>query len=243
MAQTVVVAGGEAQLLPNGLPDMRVAVFPARDAEIVDTWQVAGMQGTGSHDVRLCDAYCPAERTFSLFGGTPSVDDTILAIPTLSVLSMHQAAVALGIARGALDDIAELACDGKRRLFASHRLAESAVFQDALGEADATLRAARALLRNDADAAWAKASRRELFTPLERLRLRATAAHVVRMAVQVVDTAYTAGGGTAIYASSPLQRRLRDIHAQTQHIGVSRDAFQYVGALIAGEELDPRLPL
>ncbi|MBV9172050.1 MAG: acyl-CoA dehydrogenase, partial [Chloroflexi bacterium] len=55
--------------------------------------------------------------------------------------------------------------------------------------------------------------------------------------------AYTAGGGTSVYASSPLQRRLRDIHALTQHIGVSRDAFAHVGALLAGEELDPRLPL
>ena len=238
----VVVEGGQPRLLPTGLPEMRVAVFPADAGEIVDTWQVAGMQGTGSHDFRVRDAYCPAERTFSLFGGTPGVEGPAFAIPTLAELALHQGAVALGIAQGALDDIADLAGGGKRRLFASNRLAESAVFQETLGQADATLRAARALLYSDAEAAWAKASRRELFSPLERVRLRTTASTVVRLATQVVDAAFAAGGGTALYASSPLQRRLRDVHVQGQHIGVSRDAFGYVGALLAGEALDPRLP-
>ena len=50
-------------------------------------------------------------------------------------------------------------------------------------------------------------------------------------------------GGTSVYEASPLQRRLRDIHALTQHIGVSRDAFGFVGTLLAGEELDPRRPI
>jgi alkylation response protein AidB-like acyl-CoA dehydrogenase len=201
------------------------------------------MQGTGSHDVCLREVFCPAERTFRLFGGAPAVDAAILAIPPLVVTALHQGAVALGIARAALEDIAELAGGGKRRLFAVQRLAESAVFQDTLGQADATVRAARALLYADADAAWAKACRREAFSPLERARLRATAAQVTRMATRVVDAAYTAGGGTAIYAASPLQRQLRDIHVQGQHIGVSGDAFGAVGTLLAGEELDPRLPI
>jgi alkylation response protein AidB-like acyl-CoA dehydrogenase len=242
VAHAIVVNGNEPRLLPDGVPEMVVGVFPPNDVQIVDTWRVVGMQGTGSHDVLVQDAYCPAERTFRLFGAAPSVDAAIFSIPPLSVTSIHQAAVALGIARAALDDIAELAGGGKRRLFAVNRLAESAVFQDALGQADVTLRAARALLRTDADAAWGKAIRREEFVPLDRARLRATAAQVMRMAIQVVDAAYTAGGGTAIYASSPLQRRLRDIHVQSQHIAVSRDAFGVVGTLLAGEEPDPRLP-
>ncbi len=242
IAHAMVVGGGETRLLPNGMPEMVVAVLRATEVEIVETWRVAGMRGTGSHDVRVQDAFCPVERTFRLFGGAPSVDAPIFAIPPLSVTAIHQAAVALGVARAALDEIVELAGGGKRRLFASNRLAESALFQDALGQADVIVRAARALLYADADATWHKARRREEFSSLERVRLRATAAHVMRMAIQVVDTAYTAGGGTSIYATSPLQRRLRDIHVQSQHIAVSRDAFGLVGTLLAGEELDPRLP-
>jgi indole-3-acetate monooxygenase len=89
------------------------------------------------------------------------------------------------------------------------------------------------------DAAWAKASQHESLSLLERARLRTTASQVTNMVTQVVDAAYTAGAGTAIYKSSALQRRLRDIHTLTQHIGVGRDAFGYVGALLAGEALGP----
>jgi alkylation response protein AidB-like acyl-CoA dehydrogenase len=238
IAHAVIVdRAGQPELL--GAPDMRVAVFPRNQAEIVDTWRVVGLQGTGSHDFRLRDVYCPEERTFGLMG-PPCLPYAGFAIPILGRLSVSLAAVALGIGRGALDDIAELADSGKRRMFASRRLAESVVFQDKLGEADATVRGARALLHTDVDATWAKASRGEEFSPLERLRVRATAAYVVRLMAQVVDFAYTAGGGSAIYQASPLQRRLRDIHALTQHVGVSGEAFEYVGALLTGEELDPR---
>jgi alkylation response protein AidB-like acyl-CoA dehydrogenase len=239
IAHAVVVEQSQPQPLPIGAPDMRVAVFPANQVEIVDTWHVVGLNGTGSHDFRLRDAYCPEERTFSLMG-PPSVANTGFRIPLLGQLSLNLAAVAVGIGRGALDDIAELARGGKRRVFASNRLAASGVFQDKLGEADASVRGARALLHADAEVAWAKASHGEEFSPLERLRIRATAAYVVRLMAQVVDLAYTSGGGSAIYEASPLQRRLRDIRALTQHIGVSGEAFEHVGALLAGEDLDPR---
>jgi len=61
---------------------------------------------------------------------------------------------------------------------------------------------------------------------------------VIRAATTVVDTAYTAGGGTSISTSSPLQRRLRDIHALTQHFAVKPDTFTKAGAVLAGQEVD-----
>ena len=57
-------------------------------------------------------------------------------------------------------------------------------------------------------------------------------------AAAVVDTAYTAGGGSAIYASSPLQRRLRDVHAITQHFAVKPDTLTLAGAVLAGQDVD-----
>ena len=50
--------------------------------------------------------------------------------------------------------------------------------------------------------------------------------------------AYTAGGGSSIYTASPLQRRLRDIHALTQHFIVKHDTFTNAGAVLAGQEID-----
>jgi hypothetical protein len=61
---------------------------------------------------------------------------------------------------------------------------------------------------------------------------------VTTTAAAVVDMAYTAGGGTSIYSSSPLQRRLRDIHALTQSFTVKPDTLTEAGAVLAGQDVD-----
>jgi alkylation response protein AidB-like acyl-CoA dehydrogenase len=242
MAHAVVLRQGQpAASAPNGMPEMRVSVFPAAQAEVLDTWHVAGLRGTGSHDFRLHDTFVPDEYTFSVFNGEPPVRGTIFRIPPLAQLPLLIAAVALGIARGAMEELGALVGGGKKRLYAPSRLAESAVFQDKFGEVDAMLRAARAALHTEAASAWARAE--DGLCLLDRARLRATSSYVAGMATSVVDFAYTAGGGSSVYEASPLQRRLRDIHALTQHIGVSRDAFGYVGTLLSGEEPDPGRPI
>jgi alkylation response protein AidB-like acyl-CoA dehydrogenase len=70
----------------------------------------------------------------------------------------------------------------------------------------------------------------------DRARVRATAVWATERAVSVVDTAYRAGGGSSLYLDNPLQRRLRDIHALTQHFIVRPDTMTTAGAILAGNE-------
>jgi indole-3-acetate monooxygenase len=134
----------------------------------------------------------------------------------------------VGIATGALDDIARVAEEGKRPTFSPRRLADDPVFQDRLGEAHMRLRAARALLYAQAGLVESLMAGVALATP-ERASLRATCHHVTALAVEAVDTAYTLGRASSIPRSSPLQRRLRDIHTVTQHAWNSRDSSQHLG--------------
>ena len=46
------------------------------------------------------------------------------------------------------------------------------------------------------------------------------------------------GGGTAIYASSPLQRCFRDIHVLTQHTLVAPATLELVGRVMLGVDAD-----
>ena len=57
-------------------------------------------------------------------------------------------------------------------------------------------------------------------------------------AAAVVTTAYRSGGGSSVYADCPLQRRLRDIHAVTQHFLVKRDTLTTAGAILAGQDVE-----
>jgi indole-3-acetate monooxygenase len=221
----------------GGMPPLRIALFRAGEIEIEDTWSVSGLCGTGSHDVVADDVFVPAERTFALLSAEPSLDDPLTRIPLPSPYVLQLASVALGIAQGALDDILALAA-GKVPLFAGTSLATNALFQNQLGRADASLRAARSLVYGEAAEASATALAGDPFTPEHRARIRGSGVWAADTAAAVVDMAYRAGGGSSLYRSSPLQRRFRDVHALTQHFLVKLDSLTTVGAVMTGQDVD-----
>jgi alkylation response protein AidB-like acyl-CoA dehydrogenase len=220
----------------GSVPPLRMMVLPAADVRIVDTWSTLGMCGTGSHDFIVADLAVADEWTFSVFAA-PELDFPALRIPELCLSTMAFAAVAVGIAAGALAEITELATS-KVTMFADAPLAANPLFRNQIGEAHATLRAARALLHQDASAAWAAALEGAEFDDSVRACFRSATTWITTTAAHVVDVAYRAGGGTALYTSSPLQRRLRDIHTLTQHFGVKLDTYTLAGAVLAGQDVD-----
>jgi alkylation response protein AidB-like acyl-CoA dehydrogenase len=220
----------------DGVPQLRVAVFPAEEVEIEDTWNVSGLRGTGSHHFHVRDAFVPAERTTRPMGDEPCIPDAIVRVPAPSLFALAISAVALGIAQGALDEIATLAQE-KTPLLAGDTLAGDPLFQTGLATADAELRAVRALLYATTDEAWRSAAAGDEFTLQTRAEIRAGAVLATQRATTAVDFAYHSGGGSALYADSPLQRRLRDIHAVTQHFLVKQSTLTTAGAILAGREL------
>jgi alkylation response protein AidB-like acyl-CoA dehydrogenase len=219
------------------VPPVRMMVLPPTDVEIKDTWSVSGLCGTGSHDFVVNDVFVPTEWSFSLFKDASCLESPLGRVPELSFSALEFANVAVGIAQGALDDIVTLA-SGKVPMLADGTLASNALFQHHLGEADTRLRASRTLLYADAEDAWSTARTGVPFTLQQRARMRATATWATNAAASVVDIAYAAGGGTSIYSSSPLQRRLRDIRALTQHFAIKPDTLTKAGAVLAGQEVD-----
>jgi alkylation response protein AidB-like acyl-CoA dehydrogenase len=232
----VVIEDGAAKRTGGGEPEVRMMLLPAAEVEIVDSWHTVGLRGTGSHDLKVEQATCPDERSGLIFGGTPTVPGALFNIPVINQLGLFIAAVALGIAAGAVDELAAQA--GKRPAMSLRSLGQSPLFQDRFGSAYMELRAAQALLSDQAQAAWARVASGTALSLLERAALRATAAHVTASAVSVVDAAYTLAGGSSVYDGAPLQRRLRDIHTATQHAVTRPDSYSTVGALLAGEEVD-----
>jgi alkylation response protein AidB-like acyl-CoA dehydrogenase len=222
----------------EGLPEMRAMLVRADVVEILDTWKVSGLRGTGSHDLAMTDLFVPTAQTFDIFFGQSSVPGPLFKFP-LPEFSLHIGAVALGIAAGALEDVTALVKTNKRRLYARASLAETPLVQYRLGNAEVSLRAARALLRAEAESLWCSA--RE--SPTDSVvmgtafntRILASVAWVVQTCVAIVDTCYSVGGATAIYDTSPLQRRLRDIHTLSQHASVAEGTLTRAGAALIGQ--------
>jgi len=218
----------------EGMPLMRGMLFRASEVRILDTWNVLGLKGTGSHDITVEGAFCPESNAFDIFAGTPCVPGPGFVAP-LAHFVLHMAAVVLGIAQGAVDDLVALASTGKRRLYARTSLAESPVFQLKLGRIELDVRAARALLRESADEFWSACMNDPATAAKIAPRLSSTLAWVTETAAGVVGTCYQAGGAHSLRDGAPLQRRFRDIHTFRQHAAAAEGWFGQAGAALLGQ--------
>jgi alkylation response protein AidB-like acyl-CoA dehydrogenase len=144
---------------------------------------------------------------------------------------------ALGIAQAAIDELLRLA--GTKTPFGMlSTLSTRTTTQIALCEAMAMARSARALLVEETARVWELVQAGTPVNAEQRGLLRIAATHATATAASVVDRMYTAGGGTAIFASSPLQRCLRDVHAVTQHFFVAPPTYEMIGKILLGVEPD-----
>jgi alkylation response protein AidB-like acyl-CoA dehydrogenase len=217
-----------------GMPLTRGMFFRASEVRILDTWNVLGLKGTGSHDIAVEGAFCPEANSFDIFMGNSCVPGPGFIAP-LAHFVVHMAAVALGIAQGAVDDTVALASSGKRRLYARTALAESPVFQLKLGRVEMDVRAARALLRESANEFWAACTNDPASVTKLAPRLSSALAWVTETAAGVVGTCYQAGGAHSLRDGSSLQRRFRDIHTFRQHAAAAEGWFGQAGAELLGQ--------
>lgn len=233
----IVLRDGKPDLMPNGAPNPRMVFFPAEQAILHDTWYSSGLQGTGSLDMEVQDITVPVSHAVSLVTDRPREGGPLYAFPVFGLLAMGIAAVALGNARGAMDDFVALA-GGKVPTGSRKTLAERPVVQAEVAKAEAELRGTRAFLYEATDQAWTRAlTGAPLDAPL-RASLRLAATHATQTAARVVDVCYTHGGGSAVYRRSPLQRRFRDAHVMTQHMMVAGPTLELAGRVLLGLETD-----
>ncbi len=237
MAGCIVHDGDAPRLLKSGRPDIRLALVPRSEVEVLDTWSVSGLRATGSHDIAADRVAVPAARTASLISDRPRETGALYAFPPFGLLAASIAAVALGTARGALDEVGELA-GAKTPTLSTRKLAERPATQSGLARAEATVRAARALLFEAVGECWDAAQSGGSISVELRAGLRLASTHAVESAAAAVDEAYRLGGGSAIYETSPLQRRFRDVHAATQHMLVGSATWELAGRSLLGLDLD-----
>jgi alkylation response protein AidB-like acyl-CoA dehydrogenase len=217
--------------------DYRLVFFPASDVEIIDTWYSSGLRGTGSNDFAVNGAFVPAGRAVTIVGAPPRLRRPAYLFPIFSLLSLAVASVCLGIARRAIDELVELA-EVKTPAFSAKRLAASSMTQVDVAKAEAALGSARAFLVDEVSKSWEDALAGREVSLDRRARVRLASATTGARCVEAVDLAYHAGGGSSVYAKSPLQRCFRDIHTASQHIIVAPRTYELFGRLRLGAPAD-----
>jgi alkylation response protein AidB-like acyl-CoA dehydrogenase len=231
------VFDGEApRLRPNGDQDVRIAYFsPKSLARIVDTWNVSGMRGTGSHDIVVEDVFVPEEHTFSALDRRARVTGPMNRMHGFDLAGCGFCCVGLGVARAAIDEFVALA-NVKIPRSSSDLLRERSMVQARVGEAEALLRAGRAFLFDVVQEMWETVHAREFVTERQRSDLRMAMTHAAQSAAQATHMVCAAAGTTSIFNASPLERYARDAEVVTRHNQLQFVNYEAVGRTLLGLE-------
>jgi alkylation response protein AidB-like acyl-CoA dehydrogenase len=231
--------GGKPRLGASGAPETRFMVLPASACQIVDTWTVGGLRGTGSHDVVVRDQFVPASHAAG-FTDSYVLPEPRYRMPPFCRVIPGLGAMTLGIARTAIASLTDLAVD-KQLQRSQQILRENHGAQIRVAEAEALVRSARLFLYDSVEQLW-RTLLKTGTAPIEmRADARMAAWHAVFSSARAVDLMYSAAGASALYTSSPLERAFRDVHAITQHIGVHSRVMETAGRVLFG--LEPDTPL
>ena len=212
---------------------LREAVIPAAEFEILDTWHVSGLRGTGSHDVVARDVFVPEERMTTVFGKPLRETGTLFRFPPFNRLAYNKVGVATGIARAALDHFALLAAEKKPRASAK-RLCEKTSVQLAVAESETILRSARSFVFDAVDVVWRRTEDGLGASAEERALVHLACTHACEASIRAVEIVHTAAGTTANFNASPLERCMRDVRVVPQHIMVGPMWKEFAGRVLLG---------
>jgi alkylation response protein AidB-like acyl-CoA dehydrogenase len=179
----------------------------------------------------VTDVFVPDENFFELpFGASFAPDPIFGKFPEVLVLS--HGTVAVGIAEGAIMDLVELVGAGVKQLFMTTPLVETERFKEALARLDADLMAARALLEAQIARVWQnpeRAAGKDLARVAEQ---RQAAVWITSACVRVAEGCFELAGSRAVYESSSLQRRVRDLRVAAQHVAAHPRNYVAAGAAV-----------
>ena len=235
-AACVVDGGRQPPNAGSGGPEMIWAYMPAEDCRILDTWHVMGMKGTGSNDIQVDESLVPEHRTFPFvpeFVLGPKFKGPLYRFPFLGMASAALPPVMLGVARAAIDEVTTLA-QGKTPAGSPTTLRERPATHAKLGQAEAGLRSARALLYETLAQTWETTLRGDEISMAQRADLVLASVNAATRAAQAVELMYSLAGTTGIYSKSPLERFFRDTQVARQHRFYTESRYETFGRMYFG---------
>jgi indole-3-acetate monooxygenase len=239
VANCFVFEGDKMRKSASGTPVALGFVMPKRDCNVLDTWHVIGMRGTGSTEFEVNGAWVPKDMAIRFFGAESQHPYPIFHLPP-TYFGYNHVGVMNGIARSALSGLKTLAST-KISAMAGTSLRDDPQAQYAVAKAEAMIEANRLAVKESFRSLWSSVVAGQPVSLEVRARMRRSVAHAAECAVEAVQLCYGAAGGAAIYESAPFERALRDVNAAAAHIATRRVMMEEAGRVAFGSP--PRTPL
>lgn len=211
--------GGAALVTENGemvfngeLPQMISYIVPAETVELKGNWDVMGLRGTGSYDYQVSEQFVSTGQTYPLFTREPLHGGPLYQLGAIPLGTVNSVGWALGVASRALEEIREIARNGRARMGVLP-LREQQIFQRDLGLHTMAVNAGRALAReayNSAVVGFTAGASEEEATRLIR-DTKAAANYVAKVCKEAATFAWEASGSAGMRNPNRLQRCFRDL--------------------------------
>jgi indole-3-acetate monooxygenase len=214
-------------MTPAKTPVIKAFMVPASSCQLSDTWHTHGMRGTGSGDFEVKQLHVSADYAFDGLFAAPVTHSSLSTVPYAMQAPLPHAALAIGIAQGALDQFKILASI-KAPLMTQALLKDRELIQRTYGEAAAMVKSSRAYLNHVTQLAWQQAQLGTL-SQATGGEISLACADITQRCVLAVDSCYQLAGGTAVFEASPLQRAFRDIRVAASHFLVNSDKYTATG--------------
>ncbi|MEU8303302.1 acyl-CoA dehydrogenase family protein [Actinomadura sp. NPDC048955] len=224
-------------------------ILPRSDYEIVeDSWDVAGLKGTGSKDIIVRDAFVPAYRTLEyskvVDGSAPrdaGLTNPSYLMPFSCVFPLGISSAVIGIAEGALHH--HLAYQRNRVQITGTKIKDDPYVLYAISEAAEEIKTSRTALLDNCSRMYDMVAAGHVPTFAERAAGRRTQVRAAWRAVQAMNEIVVRSGGNAMRSDNPIQRFWRDAHVGLAHAIHVPGSVYHVSALTDLDIEPPQGPM
>ncbi|MER7048108.1 acyl-CoA dehydrogenase family protein [Streptomyces jumonjinensis] len=237
---------------PGADPRPMMFIAPSSEFRRLDDWgRQLGLRGSGSHSIAIENGRIPGHWTLPMhmsevdvLNGTPGLalhGNPMYGGGPLSFMVLEDAALAIGMAQGALDAYEEL-LRTKRTMFPPIAVrSEDPDFQFWYGEAAGLIASAEAAFLN-AIRQWdeAAAAGPGQFTPERELRIITICREAVKQSWRAVEShLFPTAGSSAVKEGERMERVWRDLSMQHSHAGIA----VFLSAIANREYTKSRFPV
>ena len=227
-------------------PDYCTFLVPKGDYKIVENWDVSGLQGTGSHDITVDDAFVPAHRIHrSVDGfncdnpGNAVNDSYVFRLPFGQIFVRAVSSSSIGALQGVVDQYVNVNKD-RVGLNDGAKIAQDPNAQMAVAEAISTIDECKTVMMRNFDIMVDAAKSGQPLDINDRIKMRFDASLVSRKCADAINAMFICCGAQGIFKDHPLNRAWLDINAGRSH--VANNPFKcgrnFGGVMLGNENSD-----
>lgn len=205
-ANTIIHRDGKAT------EEMRACIFMPDQVEIIEDWDAFGLKGTGSHTIRVTNAFVPENRTFSVMEKQNTLGSSVHSLPFVQFSQVSFAAVCLGISSRFLEEAHSFAKKVKAR-WSSDKMDS---FNHLLNEQQNRFDTVEQSFHKTVEQFW-KLHLEDNLSEHELENLSTICLQSADVATDCAVHLFRPMGMEAVMESSPINRAFRDLWTAGQH--------------------------